>query len=287
MQENNHCIVCHMPESNTRDIPHVTIHDHKIAIPPTQEQLNSERKFLGLVSVNNPDTDSLSIAKGYLLEYESYHSDEMYLDSAYHYLHLAGWLNENDNRNAIVNYYFLKEDYEAIVKIVEEIGSDKMLSEILVNQEYSNIDAWTAYRIGQAFESTGEIVLANKFYQRATALAKYNLEFQNKLGSTQVMLQQLDEAKKTFEFIISENPLFASAHVNYGYTLLMLRSIEQAEYHYDIALNLDPDQVQALLNKAGICFLMNKPELGEQYIDRVLLLEPDNEQAIMIKQRLN
>lgn len=286
-QTNNNCIACHMVESDSRDIPHVRIHDHKIATPPTQEQLVSERKFLGLVSVNNPDTDSLSIAKGYLLEYESYHLDEMYLDSAYHYLQLADWLNKNENRKTVINYYFLKENYEAIIKIVEEIGSEKMLSDILVNQEYSNIDAWTAYRIGKAFESTGDIILANKYYLRATSLAKYNLEFQNKLGSTQVMLQQLNDAKRTFEFIISENPLYSSAHVNYGYTLLLLGFIEEAEYHYDIALNLDPDQVQALLNKASICFLKKDLEQGEKYIERVLLLEPDHEQARMIKQRLN
>lgn len=286
-QENDHCIVCHMEESYTRDIPHVTIHDHKIAIPPTPEELASERKFLGLISVNNPGTDSLSVAKGYLLEHESYHADEMYLDSAYHYLQWAGWLNKGENLNAIINYYFLKEDHEAIIDIVENTGTDKMLTEILVNVEYSNIDAWTAYRIGQAYELTGNIIFANKYYQRATSLAKYNLEFQNKLGSTQVMLQQVDEAKATFEFILAENPLFSSAHVNYGYTLLLQGLTGQAEYHYDIALKLDPDQVQALLNKAGLCFLKNDLEQGKYYIDRVLLLEPDNEQAKMIKQQLN
>ncbi len=287
MQENNNCIACHMEESYTRDIPHVRIHDHKIAIPPTPEQLASERKFLGLRSVNNPGTDSLSIARGYLLEYETYHADERYLDSAYHYLQLAGWLNKDDNLNAVINYYYLKENYEGIIHVVDEIGSDKMLSDILVNQEYSNQDAWTAYRTGQAFESSGDISTANRYYLKATSLAKYNLEFQNKLGTTQVILQKLNDAKRTYEFILSENPLFASAHVNYGYNLLLLGLVEEAEYHYDIALNLDPDQVQALLNKAGICFLKNELEQGEAYIERVLLLEPDNEQARMIKQRLN
>ena len=162
-----------------------------------------------------------------------------------------------------------------------------MLTDILVNQEYSNYDAWAAYRIGQAYESTGDINSAHKYYHKATSLAKYNLEFQNKLGSTQVMLQQMDDAKRTFEFIISENPLFSSAHVNYGYTLLLLGSVDEAEYHYDVALSQDPDHVQALLNKAGICFLRKDMDRGKKYIDRVLSIEPDNEQANLIKQRLN
>jgi tetratricopeptide (TPR) repeat protein len=209
------------------------------------------------------------------------------MDSAYHYLQLANWLSVSENLNAVINYHFLREDYYSLVKLIENIGSERMLSEILVNQEYSNYDAWTAYRIGQAFESTGDIVLANRFYLKATSLAKYVLEFQDKLGGTQVMLQELDNAKNTFEFILSENPMYSSAHVNYGYTLLLLGLQERAEDHYDIALSLDPDQVQALLNKAAICFLNQDIDLGMKYIDRVLVLEPGHPQAEMIKQRFD
>ncbi|MAE08958.1 MAG: pilus assembly protein TadD [Bacteroidetes bacterium] len=285
--KDNNCITCHMAESGSRDIPHVRTHDHKIAIPPTVEQLATERKFLGLVSVNNPETDDLSSAKGYLLEYESYQSDPTYLDSAYYYLQLADWLNNQENLNTIIQYYYLKKDYSALVKLVEQIGSERMLSNILVNQEYSNYDAWTAYRIGQAYEFDRNIKLANKYYQKATLLAQYNLEFQNKLGSTQVILEELNNAKKTFEFILSENPLYTSAHVNYGYTLFLLGVAEKAKYHYDYALSLDPDHIQALVNKAGICLIEKDYEKGMKYVDRVLLIEPGHKQAEMIKLSIN
>ncbi|MEN8226200.1 MAG: multiheme c-type cytochrome, partial [Bacteroidota bacterium] len=210
-EKENDCIVCHMPESGSRDIPHVRVHDHRIAIPPTPEQLASERKFHGLISVNNPGTDPLSKAKGYLLEHEAYHSSMMYLDSAYYYLQEAAWLEEPDNFNAIVNYYFLKEDYDELVALAEDTGPDHLLNKILVNLEYSNYDAWTAYRIGQAYEWSGDIEAAYNFYTKAVSLARFNLEFQNKMGSVQVMLQELDRAERTFEFILNENPLFTSA----------------------------------------------------------------------------
>ena len=100
----NNCVTCHMPESKTRDIPHVTIHDHKIAIPPTEEMLNSPRVFKGLVAVNNPDTDSLTIAKGYLLEYEAYASSPQYLDTAYRYLHPVNAANDPEKFNTVINY---------------------------------------------------------------------------------------------------------------------------------------------------------------------------------------
>jgi len=279
----DYCITCHMRESETRDIPHVRIHDHKISIPPTQAELDSERKFVRLVSVNNPQTDDLSVAKGYLLEYEAYESEPGYLDSAYYYLQKSGWISKQENWHAIVNYFYLKEEYISLLRFVQLTGSKKLLKDILVERDYSNSDAWAAYRIGQALETEGNIDLAMNFYTRAIDLAPYNLEFQNKYGSIQVAMQLLDEAKKTFEFILSENPLYASAHVNYGYTLLLLGDIDQAEYHYDIALSLDPGQLQALLNKAGLYFMKQDQEQGMEYIDQVLILEPDHPQANIIK----
>ena len=47
------CFVCHMPKTSSIDIPHVSISDHKISIPKVISKLNSEKKFIGLVSINN------------------------------------------------------------------------------------------------------------------------------------------------------------------------------------------------------------------------------------------
>jgi tetratricopeptide (TPR) repeat protein len=287
LEKDDYCITCHMEVSLTRDIPHVRIHDHKIAIPPTPEELASERRFMGLISVNNPGTDDLSMAKGYLLEYEAYNPKGIYLDSAYKYLRKAGWLDEPENLNAVVNYYYLRKDHLAIAGLVELNGISNLLNHILVNKEYSNYDAWTAYRIGQALEAQGNIDQAVKFYEKAVELATYNLEFRNKLGSILVARKDLGRAQEIFEFILSEYPLYASAHVNYGYTVLLLGDLEKAEKHYDFALSLDPDQVQALLNKAGLCFLRNERDQGMFYIERVLTLEPDNPQANLVKERFN
>ena len=242
--------------------------------------------FRGLVSVNNPETDYLSRAKGYLREYETYKAEPTYLDSAYKHLHKAGWINKQKNWTAIINYFYLKEDYSSLVSFIELTGPSKMLAEILVNQGYSNSDAWAAYRIGQAYESVGKLQQSYKFFDKATTLAEYNLEFQNKLGSIQVAMQKLKNAKKTFEFILSENPLYASAHVNYGYTLLLLGDPVKAEEHYDIALSLNPDQVQALLNKAGLHLLKEEHAQALIFIERVLELDPNNDQAINVRDRL-
>jgi len=280
--ENNECVICHMRLSLTRDIPHVKIHDHKISKPPTEKELNSVRKFKGLVAVNNRNTDRLTMAKGYLLEHEAYHPSDQYLDSARHYLEPLDEFNEADKFNAVINYLFLRGDHEAIISTVEILEADAVLNTELLDKDFSNYDAWTAYRIGQAFELDGSIETAYRFYGRAVLLAKYNLEFQNKFGSTSLILGHQSEAKKTFEFILSENPLFISTHVNMGFLYLNSGDFRNAEKYYKIALDLDPDHIQALLNLAGLRFLQDKDEEGMVLIERVLELDEENVQALRI-----
>ncbi len=278
----NNCVTCHMPESKTRDIPHVTIHDHKIAIPPTEEMLNSPRVFKGLVAVNNPDTDSLTIAKGYLLEYEAYASSPQYLDTAYRYLQPVNAANDPEKFNTVINYYFLHGDLDSILSYVRAIGFKKVIDDYLNEQSFNNYDAWTAYRIGQGYESTGNLQLAIRWYEKAVSLARYVLEFQVKYGTALTMSGDPAKAQSVFEFVIREDPKFVSARVNLGYVLMTGGFINEANQQYDIALALDPDHVQALLNKAGIMFLNEENRQGEALIRRVLEVDPGNEQARMI-----
>ena len=68
---NNNCVSCHMQESNTIDIPHVTITDHKISIPK-DNKINLEKTFLGLECINNDNPSYYSITNAYLQEYDKF-----------------------------------------------------------------------------------------------------------------------------------------------------------------------------------------------------------------------
>jgi len=287
LEEAEHnCVSCHMRESYSRDIPHVRIHDHKISKPPTEEEFNSPKVFKGLISVNNPNTDDLTMARGYLLEYESFHPDPNYLDSALYYLSTENISNFQFYFNAKINYWFMKNDFDAIMDTVSVLGSRFILDSLLVEQEYSNYDAWTAYRIGQAYENTGNLLLAGYFYERAIKLAKYILDFQNKYGTYLVKEAKLDEAVEVFEFIISEDPRYVPSYVNLGYVEMISGNFEEAKKNYNKALKLDPDHIQALVNLSGLFVTEGKNTEGEKLVNRVLELDPDNFQAQTIKSRL-
>ncbi len=285
-EEKNGCVGCHMPEGGSRDIPHERTHDHKIAIPKTEEQLKGKRVFKGLIAVNNHNTDSLTMARGYLQEFETYHADAHYLDSAYSYLNYRENKKDPLYVNAIVNYFFLKKDYPALISFVETKGIQDMLNE-LSEQGYSNYDAWTSYRIGQAYESDGNLMIADYFYKNAIGLAKYNLEFQNKYGSLLTKMKKIPEAREVFQFIVSEYPKFASAHVNLGYVFALMGDFQNAESHYETALGLNPDNKTGLINYSVLLMNTGSFPKAKELAARVLEIDPENTQARLLMMEIN
>jgi hypothetical protein len=283
---NDNCIQCHMPRSGSRDIPHVSVHDHKISIRKPDTGQTKEKIFKGLIAVNNPKSDSLTKARGYLLEYESFEPNPIYLDSALHYLAMSQDTGHKYHFHALINFHFLKNEFNRIVTTVQVNGIRFVLDSILNSISYDNADAWSSYRIGQAFENSGNLLVAEQFYRRSVTLAKYNLDFQNKYGSSLVLRGKYNEAIKVFEFILEEDPRYAAAWVNLGYILMRTNNIHQADHMMRQALYLDPDNVQALLNQASICIMTDKKAEAAELISRILFIVPGHPEAMLLQSGL-
>jgi Tfp pilus assembly protein PilF len=223
-----------------------------------------------------------------LQEYEAFQPDPQYLDSAYRYLNIQKYNGQNTIWfNAIINYYFMRNDYNSIIKMVENLGNSVVITKYLNEQDYTNYDGWTSYRIGQSFENTGNLLIAKYFYENAINLAKYNLDFQNKYGTLLSEEGDFVNAKKVFGFIISEYPYHVSAHINLGYVYSRTGDMKLAKNEYEEALSYDPDNIQALINISGICIFQNEKEEAKSYIERILKLEPDNKKALLLRSRIN
>ena len=76
----NDCASCHMPNSSSIDIPHVSITDHKISVPRNEERFGN---FLGLFAINNSN-QLIYPTKAYLKRYESFEQIESYLDMLFY-----------------------------------------------------------------------------------------------------------------------------------------------------------------------------------------------------------
>jgi Tetratricopeptide repeat/Cytochrome c554 and c-prime len=272
IQQNN-CVSCHMPPSGSTDIPHVNITDHFIGKTTAKrpDAVAKEDKaaiaaFLGLQLLTKEKGTALDMARGYLAMFDKYVESPVVLDSAAYYLSQVA-PNDPLLFATKVHYYFARKNYADIVRLA-------------ANQQAPVIsDAWLAYRIGDAYANTKGYATAVLFFKRAAQLMKYNLEFQEKLGSAYISLENLPQAKKAFEFVQRENPKREQTNNNLGYIAALEGRFAEAEVFYEKALLLNPDYEQALMNKVALYLFLKKDKEVKPLLKRVLKVNPNNEEA--------
>jgi len=273
--ESDGCVGCHMPKSGSIDIPHVNITDHYIgsAVSSASKASGRSAEFLGLQILTKENATPLEMARGYLALYDKYVESSVMLDSAAFYLQKSR-ASLQEQLSTRVHLAFNHNDYQQLVGY----GTDFPAAQLT--------DGWTAYRIGEGFFHMQEFSSALQYFQRAVSLMPLNLEFQEKLGATQVILQQFAEAKRTFEFVLNENPKRKLALTNLGYVLAVRGDLDQAMTYYNRAIELDPDYEQALLNKAAVLLAQQKIEQGRGLLHRILEINPNHQQAQAALERI-
>lgn len=264
---NDNCWKCHMPSSGTIDIPHVTVHDHKIQIPLKNKIKEEIKTFVGLVAINNPNPDNHTIGEAYLSYFEKFENKKEYLDSANIYFKKKGNYSPVHYFENIIRLHYLKNDYQSLI--------DKASTQAVL---YSK-DAWTLYRISEAYYQKNKVKEALEYINAAVNSAPYNLEFRNKLGVISLANSNVSLAKSSFEFIVKENPKYVSALSNLAFIYLQENKVKEAEELINRAIALDPDYEQALLNKASIMMFKNDKANALKLINRILKKNPKNIKA--------
>lgn len=277
----DNCVSCHMPKSGSIDIPHVTITDHFIRKPVKKVDVAGVKKFIGLFAINEKNPDAKIKAQAYINQYEKFDKNPAYLDSAKKYLDEDAFID----LEALVRLYFLKNDFSKIISLVSKYSQADLLDDMLIHKSLMNDEAWTCYRIGEAYTNLGKVNDAFLFYKNATELAPYDLDFQNKLAGNLFAQNKTKEAQKIYKKIISENPNYASAWSNLGFIYLQSGNANKAREYYDKALGLDPDYEQALLNKAGLFLYEKKNSEALAIAKRIIKKNPKNEQALAIQMK--
>jgi tetratricopeptide (TPR) repeat protein len=285
----NNCVSCHMPRSGSIDIPHVTVHDHYIRKPSSaaENKVEKAKEFLGLFAINEIHPDAATMATAYINQYEKFEKKPLYLDSAYRYISQLMKGKLMDHIHSIVQYYFLKEDYEQIIKIISAYDQNKLLKQVFVKQSFDNADAWLCYRIGEAYQYKADYINAKKYYQRANQLAPKYPDFLNKYASACLNLNEVNKAQQLFENMVKDFPQYAAGYSNLGYLYLTLQNISKAIFYFDKALQLEPDYELALMNKASVLMFQNKNKEAEKLLRQVLAKNPNQEKAKQALEQLN
>jgi predicted CXXCH cytochrome family protein len=273
----DNCVKCHMPKNSTTDIPHVSVTDHFIRKPIDTTTIKKIKEFVTLACINNPKSDNASRGNAFISYFEKFSNNPAFLDSAKKYFSDASDNDIRKNLKSLIRIAYLENDFQSVVRYAERVPD---IFSVLNRKNYTNEDAWTLYRIGESYYSLNNIEKTLAFFQRAVDLEPFNLEFRNKLAQVQVQARKVEEARKNFEFIIEENPKYASAYISLGYLVLSVdNNIAQADRFYDKALALESDNEQALLNKAGTLMYLNRKKEAVAMLKRLLGINPGRSDA--------
>lgn len=282
----SNCVGCHMPKSGSIDIPHVTVHDHYIRKPITKKDKDGIKEFIGLYAINEKNPSAYTKAKAYINQYEKFEGKLYCLDSAAFYLKDKTETDLKNNIDLLVQLYFNKNDFNKIVDYADKVTDVYLMNTKLIKKSYSNDDAWTCYRIGEAFYNLGNIQRAINYYKKSIDLAPYVLDFKNKYGAALAANNLLPNAEKVLSEILKENPKHISALTNLGFVKLRQGNVKEAELLYFKALSLDPDYEALLLNIAGLYAYKKDFKQAETYLNKLLKRNQNNAQAKQALQQI-
>ena len=252
----NECSSCHMPKSNSVDIMHVSITDHKISIPHNNFS-NDEDVFLGLKSINNDNPTNLSIAKAYLKHFESFDDNPLLLDSAIYYLNNAKY----DFVSKIKYFYLVKDDKSLI---------DFVFSNEIDSSNYSKSDlAMTYAKIGEVFSRNNLNQKSEQYFLLSMKLMPNVIEYELKYATSLIKHKKLDKALKILEISLSKNKTYKQIYLNMGYIFLLKKEYVKAEIYFNKAISLDPDYIRAYENLLLLNQLTNNLDQVSLYSNKI------------------
>ncbi|HEX5002249.1 MAG TPA: tetratricopeptide repeat protein [Bacteroidia bacterium] len=272
----NDCVSCHMKKSGATDIPHVSVHDHRIMIPVAAAADTGKRVFMGIACINNTNPPAVAKGRAFLNYFEKFNFGTEVLDSAHTYFPDATAAEIKMHFDDLVRLAYLENKPEKVIHYAESVPLNEQ-SDI---QSYDNKDAWTAYRIAQSYQNSGNSDKSLQYFKKAWELAPMYSDFSNKYATALFNSGKPSEARAVLSAADKEYPENAAIASNLGYiSLAYTRDTSGIAAYYDRALQLDPDYVQAMLNKTGLLIATGKTTEAGKLLKQILMKEPGNKQA--------
>ncbi len=267
--KNDDCITCHMMRNSSIDIPHVAVTDHFIRRRPVAEgEAAKITAFLGMKCYNNPAPDAITTARGFMEFYERYAPSPGLLDSALRYIGLQASTEATQKQNRdYIRVYYLRRQYDSVTHYAAAL------------QPAAITDAWTAYRIGEAYFQQDNAQAALPWYERAVTIWDNAPDFINKYGTCLLALNRIAEAKKVFESLLNKTPGNVSAYTNLGFIAMQEGNLTMAYDYMMKASHYDPDYEQNLINLAVLHYRQHNLDKAKAVLEHLINHHPDNERA--------
>lgn len=179
LKNENNCVSCHMPQTGSTDIPHVSVHDHKIQ----KRKQNTETipsNPIGLKSINSTNTDVLTLFIAYISYYEKFESNEFYIRKA---KELYTKIGETEKElSAKIYFLYTTNQMRQIISLINK-------------KEEVDFDAWTCYRIGRAYYLSNNFTKAELWFSKAVNLKSKFTPFLISLADTYIKQKLFKKAE--------------------------------------------------------------------------------------------
>lgn len=257
------CVKCHMPAQGTEDIPHVTVHDHRIGVHKNMSGFKPG-KPIGLYAVNNPNPDKTTLAKAYLSYYEKFDQQPIYRQLA------LKLLNELNDPELWIHYYYQSGEYRKVAE------ARKNLKEVK--------DDLTAYRLGKSYERLNKKDEASIWFRKTLELKNDRPEYYADYVSICISRSDYIEASKWLDYGLREFPKHATLLNGKGYLNFLEGRYAEAKKFYLRALDLFPDNISVLENLVLLYTTVNDRKKAEEYLLKILKIDSGHlkaKQALM------
>jgi cytochrome c-type biogenesis protein CcmH/NrfG len=265
-KKNNNCVGCHMPKSGTADIPHVTVHDHYIRKPGKNEQATDIGKPVGLYAVNQPTPKPEMQLQAYLTWFEKFDANPVYLKN-------AGMLIDKGSSEQEIHYHYAHGQWNKITALADKINT-------------SGISAWTAYRLGKAFDKSLKTENAVTWYRLAVEKMPLQADFAAELGNALIRTKKYSEAIDVLSAKISQQSKHELTLLNLGVAEWLSGNSGKALVHLKKTVSLYPDNENARLYLAEIYLKLGDTDQARKQLTEALRIQPANTEAKEMLRRL-
>jgi tetratricopeptide (TPR) repeat protein len=129
-------------------------------------------------------------------------------------------------------------------------------------------------------EARGDILMARKMYREAIEVFQSDSHksavVENKIGIAYHQLQQLDQARKSYERALKLKPDYAEAVNNLGTIYYAKKSYRRAVSQYLKALRLNPNNAASIYSNLGTAYFARKKyEEATMAYSKAMSLDPD------------
>lgn len=159
---------------------------------------------------------------------------------------------------------------QAVTQLLQQGRQEEAWRKIRAHLTLAPYDGWFLFEAARLARRSGDLDLAQRYYQRALKLTPQDAGLLNGLGLTHYEAGRWDEAEVSYQAALKSHASYAACHNNYAIMLHKQRRFHLALEQYRLALLSQPDYTEASYGMSTLLAHMGQLQEAESLMQQVL-----------------